>query len=212
MEYWTEMNREDNYTGELQYYTPANSCIDNGCLTLTARKEAMGGHQYTSGMVQTFGKLEVLYGRIEAKISLPVAQGIFPAFWLTTDSDLHEIDVLEMVGCEPGNIYGVCHYKKNNRATKTYGMIHIIDPCEFHVYAVEWETDEVRWYVDDTQFFSTITGVPDEALYVILTLAVGGVWPGNPDQTTQLPLSMKVDYIRIYDWKTSGLGGTYDIS
>lgn len=210
MEYWTEVDRNNNFNRELQYYTPANSYIDNGCLVLTASKEAKEDKQYTSGMVQTCDKLEMHYGRIEARISLPVAQGIFPAFWLTNDSDRYELDILEMVGCEPGNIYGVCHYWKKERRVKTYGMLHIENPEEFHVYALEWDEDEVRWYVDDEMFFSTRAGVPDEDMYILLTLAVGGDWPGSPDSTTRFPVSMKLDYIRLYHREASG--GIHDIS
>jgi beta-glucanase (GH16 family) len=210
LEYWTEIDRRDSFNGELQYYTPDNSRIENGHLILTARQEQLDDREYTSGMIHTYSKLEMLYGRIEARISLPVAQGIFPAFWLTTDSDLHEIDVLEMIGCEPGNIYGVCHFKKNKRASKVFGMLQISDPELFHIYSVEWEKDEVRWYVDDVQFFSTQTGVPDEPLYVVLTLAVGGEWPGDPDDTTKFPLSMAVDYVRIYSRDMEG--DPHDIS
>lgn len=209
MEYWSEMDRRDNFNGELQYYTAGNSYIEDGCLVLTAREEEKDGKQYTSGMVQTCGKLEVRCGRIEARISLPVAQGIFPAFWMTTDSGKHELDILEMVGCEPGNIYGVCHYMRGSRLTKQYGMLHIEDAAAFHTYALEWDEDEVRWYVDDTVFFSTHTGIPDEDLYILFNLAVGGEWPGSPDSTSVFPLSMRVDYVRLYSREAEGTA--YDI-
>ena len=208
MEYWTEIDRRDNYNEELQYYTPLNSCIEDGCLVLTARREELDGKNYTSGMVETSGKLEMLYGRIEARVSVPVSQGFFPAFWMTNDSGTHELDILEMVGCEPGNIYGVCHYIQNGRRLKKFDMLHIDDPEAFHVYALEWDKDEVRWYVDEEEFFSTKKGVPDEALYVLFTLAVGGEWPGSPDSTTIFPASMRVDYVRLYSRDTQG--GTND--
>lgn len=198
MEYWTEVDRKDSYNGELQYYTTDNSDVENGCLVLTAKKEDKEGKTYTSGMVQTSEKMEMRYGRIEARISLPVAQGIFPAFWLTNDEDHNELDILEMVGCEPGNIYGVCHYWKKDRLVKTYGMLHIDDPEAFHVYALEWDEDEVRWYIDGKQFHNTYMGVPNADMYVLFTLAVGGEWPGSPDYSTVFPISMKVDYIRLY--------------
>ncbi len=204
MEYWSEMDRRDNFNGELQYYTADNSYIENDCLVLTAKEEEKEGKRYTSGMVQTCGKLEMRQGRIEASISLPVAQGIFPAFWLTTDSGKHELDILEMVGCEPGNIYGVCHYPSGSGLTKTYGMLHIENAEAFHTYALEWDWDSIRWYVDDTLYFSTRTGIPDEELYVLFTLAVGGEWPGSPDYTTSFPQSMRVDYIRLYSREAEG--------
>ena len=204
LEYWTEIDRRNNYNGELQYYTPANSYIENGCLTITAKREQMDDRQFTSGMVHSLGKMEMLYGCIEARISLPVAQGIFPAFWLLTESNRHELDVIEMVGCEPGNIYGVCHFKNKGKTSKEYGMIHIDDPEAFHIYALECEEDEVRWYVDGVQYYSTRNGIPDEPLYIILTLAVGGDWPGDPDTNTEFPVYMSTDYIRIYSRKTEG--------
>jgi beta-glucanase (GH16 family) len=199
LEYWTEMDRKDNYNKELQYYSPANSYIEDGCLVLTARKENIEGKKYSSGMVDTSEKLAMFYGRIEASISLPVYQGILPAFWMTTDSDMHELDILEMVGKEPGTIYGVYHHKVKGRTKKTYGYTYITDPESFHLYALEWDKDEVRWYVDGEQYYSVRKDIPDEPLYILFTLAVGGVWPGRPDGTTEFPLSMKVDYIRLYN-------------
>jgi len=203
LEYWTEVDRRNNFNEELQYYLPGNSSIEDGCLTLTAKQENVDGRSYTSGMVETRDKLDILYGRIEARISLPVSQGIFPAFWMLTDSGYHELDILEMVGNEPGTIYAVCHYIEYRR-WKAYGYTTVADPEEFHVYAIEWDKDEVRWYVDGVQYFSTRNNVPDEPMYLIFTLAVGGVWPGDPDATTQFPLSMKVDYVRIYTRETEG--------
>ncbi len=210
MEYWTEIDRKDNFNGELQYYTTANSYIEDGCLVLTAKEEAKEDKKYTSGMVQTWDKVEMLYGRIEARISLPVAQGIFPAFWMTNNGDHHELDILEMVGCEPGNIYGVCHYWKHNRLVKTYGMLHIDNAEAFHVYALEWDETEVRWYIDGQEFFNTIRGVPAEDMYILLNLAVGGEWPGSPDNTTEFPIRMKVDYVRVFQREPQG--GSNDLT
>ncbi len=209
IEYWTEIDRRDNYNEELQYYSPANSSIKNGFLTLTAKDEEMGGRHYTSGMVETQNKFELLYGRVEARISLPVCQGTFPAFWMISGSGSYELDILEMVGNEPGTIYGVCHYLEQI-GCKAYGFTSVADPEAFHVYAIEWDKDEVRWYVDDVEFFSTRSNVPDDPMYIILTLAVGGEWPGSPDSTSHFPVSMQVDYVRIYSRETES--DQYDIA
>jgi len=198
MEYWTEIDRRNNYNEELQYYTPSNSNIKNGCLTLTAKEEEIDGRAYTSAMVETQNKLDICYGRVEARISLPVSQGLFPAFWMISKNGHHELDIMEMVGNEPGTIYGVCHYLEN-RTWKAYGHTKIADPEAFHTYAIEWDKDEVRWYVDDVQYFSTRNNIPDEPMYLVINLAVGGVWPGAPDSTSHFPLIMQVDYVRIYD-------------
>ena len=128
---------------------------------------------------------------------------------MISGSGYHELDILEMVGNEPGTIYGVCHYMEY-RMWKAYGYTTITDPEAFHVYAIEWDRDEVRWYVDNVQYFSTRNNVPNEPMYLIFTLAVGGVWPGDPDATTQFPLMMKVDYVRIYTRETED--GPHDLA
>ena len=173
MEYWTEMDRLDNYNEELQYYSPANSFIEDGRLILEARLEDKDGKHYSSGMVQTMNKLDVLFGRIEARMSLPVGKGFFPAFWMLTEDDSYEIDIQEMIGSEPTLVYGRNHYPKGKTLAKNWGMTTVDDPGAFHIYAVEWDKASIRWYVDDKIYFSTEIGVPDEKMYMILTLAVG---------------------------------------
>ncbi|MDD5018635.1 MAG: glycoside hydrolase family 16 protein [Eubacteriales bacterium] len=198
IEYWTEVERRDNYNNELQYYTPANSYIEDGCLYLTARDEKKGGMDYTSGMVETNGKLTFLYGRIEASVMLPTGDGLFPAFWMLTPSGDFEVDVMEMIGNEPNLFYGVNHYRRGSVVRKTFGRTTNETPEAFHVYALEWNEDELKWYIDGTLFYQTQEGVPNEEMYVIFTLAVGGVWPGRPKSDTVFPSSMAVDYVRLY--------------
>lgn len=198
MEYWTEMERKNSYNKELQFYSPANSYIEDGCLILTAKRESIEGKKYSSGMVDTDQKLEMLYGRIEASISLPVCKGILPAFWMTTDTGNYELDIVEMVGSEPGTVYGVYHHKVKGRNKKSFGHTGITNPDAFHLYALEWDKDEVRWYVDGEQYYSIRKDIPDEPLYILFTLAVGGVWPGKPSNKVKFPVSMKIDYIRVY--------------
>ncbi len=196
LENWTEVERRDNYNKELQYYTPLNSYTDDGCLVLTAKKENRDGKRYTSGMVQTAYKRAFLYGRIETRMRLPHGKGLFPAFWLLSDN--YEIDVMEMIGSEPDIVYGVNHCMKDGRFVKTYGIQEGVDTEEFHTYALEWEPDALRWYIDDTLYYETTKHVPDEEMYIIFTLAVGGVWPGSPDNDTVFPCSMMIDEIALY--------------
>jgi beta-glucanase (GH16 family) len=198
MEYWTEIDRRNNFNGELQYFSPANSFVEDGYLILEARKEKKGGRRYTSGMVQTLGKLSVQYGRIEARISLPVGKGFFPAFWMLAEEDTAEIDIMEMIGSEPTLIYGCNHYVKGRSLSKNWGMTTVADPEAFHVYSVEWDEHSISWYVDGQFYYSTDVGIPDEPMYLILTLAVGGEWPGSPDASTVFPSRMAVDYVRCY--------------
>ncbi len=200
MEYWTRIDRKDNFNHELQYYQPANSYIEDGCLYLTAKKEEKSGKKYTSAMVETRDKLSVCYGRIEARMKLPAGRGLFPAFWMLENEGVYEADIMEMIGNEPYIIYGVNHYH-TSVPRKTYGSIECDSTDEFHVYAFEWEKDELRWYLDDELYYKTSKGVPTYAMYMIFTLAVGGDWPGKPDARTVFPCSMVVDYVRVYSRK-----------
>ena len=198
IEYWTEVDRKNNYNGELQYYTPANSYVKDGILYLEARDEEKDGKRYTSGMVETANKLDFKYGRFEARMSLPVGKGLFPAFWLLAYKDNYEIDVLEMIGSEPHLVYGVNHFLKYDRLYKNVGQTTVDDPEAFHVYAMEWDKDSLKWYVDDELYYTAKRGVPKTEMYLILTLAVGGVWPGEPDKNTAFPNCLAVDYVRYY--------------
>lgn len=201
LEYWTEVDRRHCYNNELQYYLPKNSYIKDDCLYLTAIKEKTGGKDYTSAMVDTGYKLSFRYGRIEARIKLPKGKGLFPAFWILTYDGGYEIDIMEMIGSEDV-IYGTNHYESRG-SRKTSGHITNDTPGEFHTYAVEWERDSIRWYMDDKLYHTSQKGVPQDDMYIVLNLAVGGNWPGKPDETTTFPCSMAVDYVRIYDKRSA---------
>jgi beta-glucanase (GH16 family) len=198
MECWTKVDRRNNFNGELQYYAPSNVYVKDGMLYLEARDEKKDGKRYTSGMVQTADKLDFHFGRFEARVSLPVGKGLFPAYWLIAYEDGCEIDILEMIGSEPNLIYGVNHYMRGKTLCKNVGQTIVEDPEAFHVYAAEWDRESILWFVDGTLFHSTKRGVPDEKMFLILTLAVGGVWPGAPNKHTVFPSRMAVDYVRYY--------------
>ncbi|MGB8535859.1 MAG: glycoside hydrolase family 16 protein [Acidobacteriaceae bacterium] len=209
---------------ELEYYTdlPANSHIEGGMLVITARKENFKGadgivRDYTSARLETAGRFQQKYGRFEARIKLPKGQGIWPAFWLLGDDfsaagwpACGEIDIMENVGFEPGKIHGTLHgpgYSGSNALTAAYTLPdHEAMSDGFHLFAVEWEPETIRFYVDDDLFETqTADSVPgskrwafDHPFYILLNLAVGGAWPGNPDAATPFPATMLVDYVRVY--------------
>jgi beta-glucanase (GH16 family) len=209
---------------ELEYYTdlPANSHIEGGMLAITARKENFKGadgivRDYTSARLQTAGRFQQKYGRFEARIKLPKGQGIWPAFWLLGDNvsaagwpACGEIDIMENVGFEPGKIHGTLHgpgYSGSNALTAAYTLSnHEAMSDGFHLFAVEWEPGTIRFYVDNDLFETqTADSVPaskrwvfDHPFYILLNLAVGGSWPGNPDASTPFPATMLVDYVRVY--------------
>lgn len=209
---------------ELESYTnrPANLHIEDGKLVITARKEAFKGadgiaRDYTSARLETAGHFQQKYGRFEARIKVPKGQGIWPAFWMLGDDfrstgwpGCGEIDIMENVGMEPGKVHGTLHgpgYSGNNPLTGAYTLPnHEALGDDFHVFAVEWEPEAVRFYVDghlfETQTVDSISSgkrwVFDHPFFILLDLAVGGAWPGNPDQTTPFPATMLVDYVRVY--------------
>ena len=204
--------------GEAQHYSddPKNLYLEDGLLIIEALQENVSGKRYSSARITSAGKVEVEYGRIEARIKIPVGQGLWPAFWmLGNDLDkvgwpfAGEIDIMENVGHEPYTIHGTVHgpgyFGANGvgAAKRLTGGEQYAD--DFHIFAIEWEEDQIYWYMDD-QLYAVLTpaDVPgewvyDHPFYIILNLAVGGEWPGYPDGTTAFPQSMKVDYVRIYE-------------
>jgi beta-glucanase (GH16 family) len=204
---------------EWQYYTgdPTNSFIEDGQLVIQALEEDRGGRPYTSARIITRDKVEVTYGRIEARIQVPYGQGIWPAFWMLGADfmrkgwpDAGEIDIMEHIGREPTLVHGTVHGP--GYAGGTEGLTASTDlgkpvADDFHVFAIEWEAEEIRWYVDD-QLYHTVTPadlpagtewVYDHPFFLLLNLAVGGRWPGYPDDTTTFPQQMRVDYVRVYE-------------
>jgi beta-glucanase (GH16 family) len=200
---------------ELQFYTqsPENVRVENGKLVIEAHQESFRGSDYTSARIKTQTLHSWTYGRIEARTKLPTGQGIWPAFWMLGEDfpsvgwpDCGEIDIMENIG-EPQTVYGTVHgpgYSGGNgigSSATTSG-----DPLNetFHNYAIEWEPDEIRWFLDGMEYHVvTNADVPgewvfDHPFFIILNLAVGGEWPGYPDQTTQFPQQLVVDYVRVY--------------
>lgn len=214
---------------ELEYYTdrPANLHLENGSLQISAREETYTGkdgtRKYTSARIESKGRFEVKYGRIEARIKLPKGQGIWPAFWMLGNDfkstgwpACGEIDIMESVGFEPSTVHGSLHgpgYSGGNPLSGTFKLPsqeHFSD--NFHVFAIEWEPKSIRFYVDGHLYeIQQAESLPagqswafDHPFFVVLNVAVGGYWPGDPDATTHFPTSMLVDYVRVYRFGDSG--------
>lgn len=198
---WSPLNRKDSFNNELQYYCPDNAFVKDSCLYLTAKKEKKEDKAYTSALVDTFGNFSFCYGKVEVRLKLPEGKGLFPAIWLLPEKegkDFHEIDIMEMLGQQPGLIYGVCHYSKNGTRYSSYESTEIYNPEGFHTYVFQWSKDKMQWYIDDELFFSTDKGIPNEKMYIIMNLAVGGNWPKNPNKETPFPNSLVIDYVKVY--------------
>src|SRR6185369_12946975 len=210
---WAYDSGPNWYNGELQDYTTVttNASLDgNGNLVIEARKEAREGRDYTSARLKTEGKKTFTLGRFEGRMKLPYGQGMWPAFWMLGGNNwpnTGEIDIMENLGREPSIAHGTMHgpgYSGAAGPTATYtlpGSAKFSD--DFHVFAIEWETNAIRWYVDGNLYstktpadISGKTWVYDHGFFIILNLAVGGEWPGNPDATTVFPQKMVIDYVR----------------
>jgi beta-glucanase (GH16 family) len=174
---------------------------------------------YTSARLKSQGLFSQTYGRFEARIKIPHGQGIWPAFWMLGD-DIDrvgwprsgEIDIMENVGKEPSKVHGSIHGpgpsgSSTDDMTATYALpTREAFSDAFHIFAVEWEPKVVRFYVDGNLYeTATPAGLPqrtgwvfDHPFFVLLNLAVGGDWPGSPDDSTQFPQRMLVDYVRVY--------------
>ena len=142
--------------GEKEYYQAANATIENGNLVITAKKEAVSGQPYTSARLNTQNKFSQTYGRIEARLKAPMGQGMWPAFWMlgnniTTVSwpQCGELDIMEHIN-DTNTIYGTMHWNSNGHAS--YGSTTQSTPGDYHVYAIEWDKNEIRWYVDNTLY------------------------------------------------------------
>jgi beta-glucanase (GH16 family) len=201
---------------ELEYYTDRgwNVRVSGGNLQIEARREDRDGRHYTSARIRTAGLKERTYGRYEARIKIPRGKGIWPAFWLLgancKDNDWQrcgEIDIMENIGTEPALIHGTMHgpgYYGDQGFGQTSALASGAYADDYHVYALEWEPREVRWYRDGVLYHTArpdlVKGqwVFDHPFFVILNLAVGGNWPGSPDATTTFPQRMLVDYVRVY--------------
>lgn len=233
---------------ELQYYTkePENAFVKDGKLHIRAIKESYQGCGYTSARMKTKKRdgsalFAQKYGKFEWKAKLPVGKGVWPALWMLPQEEKYggwaasgEIDVMEARGQEPGKILGTLHFggrwPVNAHAGKEFIFPAGTSIADEHVYAVEWEPGEIRWYVDGKQFSSqsfwwasskSTKGqganpaseadlhpwpAPfDQPFYLVMNVAVGGQFLGNPDATTKFPVEMVVDYIRVYE-KVGGYG------
>ena len=216
--HWVRETGGDGWgNGELEFYTDRtdNARVEGGNLIIEARPETFGSRDYTSARLKTQGLGAWRYGRVEARIQIPRGQGLWPAFWLLGDNcdtvgwpACGEIDIMENIGKEPRRVHGTVHgpeYSGAQGVTSTYELSAGAFADSFHVYAVEWESEAIRWYVDDTLYKAiTPKDVPgrwvfDHPFFIILNVAVGGYWPGGPDATTVFPQTMRVDYVRIYE-------------
>lgn len=196
---------------ELENYTnrPVNATVSKGNLLIIAKKESYGGNSYTSARMNTLGQHSWTYGKVEARMKVPIGKGLWPAFWMLGDNistigwpKCGEIDIMEHINTE-NLIYGTMHWDNNGHAS--YGGNTTFDGTKYHIYSIEWDANAIKWYLDGTKYWegniANNINSTDEfhlPLYIVLNLAVGGTWPGSPDVTTTFPDTMFVDYVNVY--------------
>lgn len=192
---------------ELQYYAEDAFEFLEGIHRIKAEQRSMAGYDYTSGIITSAGKFSMTYGYMEVRAKMPHGQGFWPAVWLLPEDEdwPPEIDVLEILGHETNTVYMTNHWlTEANEHVFAQGQLVGPDFAEdFHIFAVEWSPAEIIWFIDGVERFRTNQGVPAEPMYLLINLAVGGEWPGNPDETTPFPGYMDLDYVRVYRHSTS---------
>ena len=213
---WEALDRRDSFNDEKQYFDPNQVSVAGGNLELTAINVPRAGKAYQSGLVTSrdlFGP-----GRFEARVDLPTSQGMWPAFWLNANHvpwpQGGEIDILENRGSQPNLVSSAYHWQTNpgpccdqhqfvyDEYTATQGGQPVDFHAGFHTYAAEWDDTSIRYYVDGN-LYHTVTETPGRPIFetpknIILNLAVGGFFGGDPDDTTIWPQTMMVDYVRYW--------------
>jgi beta-glucanase (GH16 family) len=215
---------------ELQYYTDSgeNAFLDGGGnLAIVVRQpepavreDRYGGCGYTSARVISQGRMALRYGLVEARIRIPDGRGIWPAFWMLGQDigekgwpQCGEVDIMEILGQDPAVLHATVHGPGYSGA----GGVHTSRRAResladgFHVYSLAWEPGRFRWFLDGQQYASVTPRnvrrkpwVFDHDFFLVINVAVGGTWPGNPDPSLTFPRTMLIDYVRHYT--ASGTG------
>lgn len=201
---------------ELQAYTnlAENVYLEDSKLIIKATDE--GHPSYNSARIITKGKKEFKFGRIDVRAKMPKGQGLWPAIWMLGKNIdqvgwpvCGEIDIMELVGHKPKTAHGTAHWGApgDGFSTSSSGSYSIENDFrdEFHVFSIVWEFNEIVWYVDETKFqrvtIDNMQGKPypfNQDFFFIFNVAVGGQWPGSPDDTTEFPQTMEIDYVRMF--------------
>jgi beta-glucanase (GH16 family) len=208
---WNMETGNLNVNNEKEYYQAANATIENGNLVITAKQESVGGLPYTSARMNTLNKISAKYGRIEARIKLPLANGLWPAFWMMGSNiqsvswpNCGEIDIMEHINAD-NMIYGTIHWNGGGGHVQYGDKTTTTTLDDYHIYAIEWDNNEIRWYVDDKLFVTAniAANINNTAafhlpFFILLNMAVAGDFPGQTVDQGKLPAKMYVDYVRVY--------------
>ncbi|MFN9594290.1 MAG: family 16 glycosylhydrolase [Pirellulaceae bacterium] len=219
-----EVNAFGGGNHELQIYTDAtkNVRVERGVLVLEAHRERASiqgtERDLSSGRIRSKNRGDWKYGKFEMRAKLPAGQGVWPAFWMLPTEDRYggwassgEIDILEFKGQEPDTLWGTLHYGgrwPNNRHTGEQKKFPNLDfTTDFHQFAIEWEEGKIRWLLDgevwqeQSRWESEEAPFPapfDQRFHVVLNLAIGGGFVGDPAPDTPFPAQYLIDWVRVY--------------
>ncbi|MDX1807219.1 MAG: glycoside hydrolase family 16 protein [Paenisporosarcina sp.] len=193
---WNKLNYGYRDHGRLHFYLPEQVSSTDGILRLQVEKEDFEDYPYRSGAVTTQGNHEQLYGKFEVRAKFPSGQGLLPAIWLlpSNGDPYPEIDIVEMLGQVPNELWHVIHIGDGKRE---YKLTKGLDGSDWHVYTLIWLENTIIFYIDGTEQFRTDNSVKT-SMYLLMNVAVGGTWVGDPNEKTVFPASMDIDYVRIY--------------
>ncbi|WP_425446481.1 glycoside hydrolase family 16 protein [Dethiothermospora halolimnae] len=188
---WKAIKRKDSYNNELQFYSKSNVIIEDNTIEITSKKETKGSKLYTSGLVESTTAYK--YGYFKFNIEISKGKGLFPAIWFLPNdgSSLPEVDLFEMIGSEPHIFYGVIHFTEDDIQGSDHFKYKVPIKSQYSV-ALSWDPTSITWYIDDKEVYTSKKGVPNKYMYIIINQAIGGVWPGNPDNDTVFPNKFKV--------------------
>jgi beta-glucanase (GH16 family) len=206
---------------EWENYTTQNATISNGILSIVAKLVGPGQHvgDYTSTRINTSGKKEFLYGRVEVRAKLPTGKGTWPAFWML-GSDIAtnpwpacgELDIMENVGYDPTWIQGSIHTPSSYGNTVNFGRVQVPDcSTTYHIYGMTWTPSKIEYFIDDpTKPYYTYSPAAknasnwpfDKPCFIILNLAIGGNWGGAEGVDDSIfPQTYSIDYVRVYSYQ-----------
>jgi beta-glucanase (GH16 family) len=216
--WWDEGGCTNLGNRELQWYQPGNVTVVDGHVRLRAQRQRVVGindtaFPYTSGMITTGparyrapegAKFDFQYGYAEMRAWVPRGKGLWPAFWLLPSSynSTPEIDVMEVLGQAPHVLQMHFHYRDKNRSLFSVGNGATVGDLStgWHIYGVDWQPDRIIWYLDGKEQwrYENKAAIPREPMYLLVNLAVGGEWPGAPNNATQFPADYLIDYVRVW--------------
>ena len=214
---WNVLTRQDSFNNEKQYYTSNAVTVSGGQLKIKATNVPLANKAYQSGLIRT--KVQQQYGRYEVRASLPTTQGMWPAIWLLAPDSVPwptggEIDIMENRGSQPNTVGHAYHYGSSvathDYVSSSFGYSANGTPVSFHnsmhTYGVEWDQNRIRYLVDNVPSYTVYRGttkpnvpVSTTPMDLIINLAVGGDYGGDPNGSTVFPQTLAVDYVHSFD-------------